>query len=443
METKNIFKYLIYLVLFILSVGFASDQVPGKVQEHPIALASGMIHTITGDVINDGIVLFEQGKITGVGHNIDLPKGTEIIDVNNLHIYPGLIAANSVLGLVEISAVRATRDYAEVGEITPNVRAEVAINPDSELIPVTRANGITLAHVLPRGGLISGTSALIMTDGWTYEDMTLKAPVGMVINWPDMNINYDIVKTKSEKEQKESIDKKLAQIRNTFSDARAYLKAKKSEKNSDIPYHHSDIRLEALIPVINREVPILIHAPKIRQILSAINWATKENLEIILMSGQDAVLAIDLLKKYNIPVIIEGILSVPSRRWDPYNLPYSIPAKLHEAGVTFCIGGQGGPFEAGHVRDIPYHAAMAAAYGLPSDEALKSITLYPAQILGVDDVLGSIEVGKDATLIVTNGDPLEIKTDIVLEFIQGRKIDLSNRHTKLYEKYKTKYLNIK
>lgn len=439
MKIKNTIEYLIYLVIFIFCVGFASDQVPGKIQEFPIALTNGIIHTITGDVINDGTVLFEQGEITGVGHNIEFPENTEIINVNNLHIYPGLIAANSVLGLVEISAVRATKDFEEVGEIKPNVRAEVAINPDSELIPVTRANGITLAHVLPRGGLISGSSALIMTDGWTYEDMTLKAPVGMVVNWPDMSIKYNTDENKSEKEQKELLDKKLAQIRNTFSDARAYLKAKNSEDNSNIPYHHSDIRLEALIPVINREVPILIHAPKIRQILSAINWATNENLEIILMSGQDAVLAIDLLKTHNIPVIIEGILSVPIRRWDPYDLPYSIPAKLHEAGVAFCIGGQGGAFESGHVRDIPYHAAMAAAYGLPIDEALKSITLYPAQILGVDDVLGSIEVGKDATMIVTNGDPLEIKTNIVLEFIQGRKIDLSSRHTKLYEKYKAKY----
>jgi imidazolonepropionase-like amidohydrolase len=194
-----------------------------------------------------------------------------------------------------------------------------------------------------------------------------------------------------------------------------------------------------MIPVLNREIPVLINAPKIRQIRAAINWIEEENLKVVLMTGQDAGLAIDLLKEKNIPVILENILTTPARRWEPYDTPYATPAKLHEAGIIFCISVPSDPFEAAHVRSLPYHAAMAAAYGLPKEEALKSITLYPAQILGVEDQIGSIDIGKDATIIVTDGDPLEITTNVNLEFIQGRKIDLTSRHTQLYEKYKTKY----
>lgn len=432
-------KLFIFCITLSLSVLIASDQIPGKKQDHPIALVGGTIHTVSGDNIDGGTVLFENGKITAVGVDLKLPEGTEQIYIIDQHVYPGLIAANTVIGLVEISAVRATRDYAEVSDIKPNIRSEVAVNPDSELFPVTRANGITVAHVIPRGGLISGTSALIMMDGWTNEDMTLKAPIGLLINWPDMEIRHGFIDTKKDSEQVKVIEKKINIIHNTFSEARAYLKAKNAEEQKDIPYHASDIRWDAMVPVLNREIPVLIHAPKIRQIRAAINWATEENLKVVLMTGQDAGLAIDLLKEKSIPVILEGILTTPARRWEPYNTPFTTPAKLYEAGIAFCIAGQGGSSEAAHVRTLPYHAAMAAANGLPKAEALKSVTLYPAQILGVEDQLGSIEIGKDATLIVTDGDPLEITTNVNLEFIQGRKIDLTSRHTQLYEKYKTKY----
>lgn len=329
---------------------FASDQIPGKKQDHPIALVGGTIHTVSGDIIDGGTILFENGKITAVGVDLELPEGTEQLNITGQHVYPGLIAANTVIGLVEIEAIRATRDYAEVSNIKPNIRSEVAVNPDSELFPVTRANGITVAHVIPRGGLISGTSALIMMDGWTNEDMTLKAPIGLLINWPDMEIRHGFIETKKDSEQVKVIEKKINIIRNTFSEARAYLKAKNAEEQKDISYHASDIRWDAMVPVLNREIPVLIHAPKIRQIRAAINWATEENLKVVLMTGQDAGLATDLLKEKNIPVILESILTTPTRRWEPYNTPYVTPAKLYEAGIVFCIAGQGGSFEAPHVR---------------------------------------------------------------------------------------------
>lgn len=434
-------------VLFIstlcVSCVFSSDQIPGKRQTHPIALVGGAIHTVSGETIENGTVLFIDGKITAVGTSVQIPEGAEQIDISRKHVYPGLITANTRLGLIEISSVRATRDFAELGDIKPNIRAEVSINPDSELLPVARANGITLAHTIPMGGLISGTSALVMLDGWTWESMTFKAPAGMYVDWPFMGVRRSPFITKSEKEQLKERDERIRKIHTTFSEARAYMKAKEAEAQKGVPYHNSDLRWDAMIPVLKKEIPVLLQARGIGQIQAALDWAVSEDVDIILFAGQDLRLAIDQLKENNIRVVFEGTLTTPNRRWEPYDTPFTAPLKLYEAGVKFCISGSGNTFETAHERNLPYHAAMAAAYGLPKEEALKSITLYPAEILGIADRVGSIEVGKDATLIVTNGDPLEIRTTVEKEFIQGRKVDLSSRHTQLYEKYKTKYEQLK
>ncbi|NIR48093.1 amidohydrolase family protein [candidate division KSB1 bacterium] len=436
-STKTIVAALI--AILVTAHVRASDQIPGKPQDHPIALVGATIHTVSGSTIDNGTVLFEDGKITAVGTDVEIPEGAEEIDVKGKHVYPGLIGANSRLGLVEIGAVRATRDYAEVGDIKPNVRAEVAINPDSELLPVTRANGITLVHTIPMGGLISGTSAMIMLDGWTWESMTFKAPVGLYLNWPFMGVREAPWIEKSKEEQLKERDEQIQKIKGAFAEVRAYMKAKEAEAQKEVPYHDTDLRWEAMIPVLEQKMPVLLHTHGIRQIQAALDWAAEENIKAILLSGQDARFVVDQLKENDTPVIFEGTFNLPRRRWEPYDTPYSAPLKLYEAGVKYCIAGTGNTFEAPHERNLPYHAAMAAAHGLPKDEALKAVTLYPAQILGVADRIGSIEVGKDATLIVTDGDPLEIVTHVEREFIQGRKIDLSSRHMQLYEKYKTKY----
>ncbi|MFQ6112927.1 MAG: amidohydrolase family protein [bacterium] len=417
----------------------ASDQVPAPKQDHPIALVGGTIHTVRGETIANGTVVFVDGKITALGKDVALPEGTEQIEIEDKHVYPGLIAANTVLGLVEINAVRATRDFAEVGDVNPNVRAEVSINPDSELLPVARANGITAALSIPTGGLISGTSALIMLDGWTWEALTLKAPIGLHVRWPAMGVSRSPFVTKSKEEQLKERDKNLQKIRDAFAEARAYLRAKEAEAKEGVPYHDTDLRWEAMIPVLKKEIPVFVHANEIRQIQAAMDWASEEDIKMVLVGGQDAWRVADLLKEKNVPVIVGGTHRLPMRRWEAYDTPFTLPLKLYEAGVTFCIATQGGSFGAAHERNLPYQAAMAAAYGLPKEEALKAVTLYPAQILGVAGQVGSLEVGKDATLIVTDGDPLEITTNVEWEFIQGRKIDLSSRHTQLYQKYKTKY----
>lgn len=427
---------LLFLIALVIQIR-ASDQIPAPPQDHPIALTGATIHTVSGETIQDGTILFENGIITAIGMDVVLPEQTEVIELPGRHVYPGLIAANSMLGLIEIEAVRATLDYSETGEINPNVRAEVAYNPDSELLPVARANGITLALSVPSGGLISGTSALMMLDGWTWKDMTIKAPVGLHINWPNMKILSSA--KKSEEEQKKDIDEQIRKIRQAFANARAYMKAKESEEQKGIPYHDTDARWEAMIPVLKGEMPVIIRANEIRQIEAAVDWASEENLKMVLLDGYDSWRASGLLKEKNIPVIVADIHRLPERRWEGYDTPFTLPLKLYKAGIKFCIAGSGSSSDAPDERNLPYQAATAAAYGLPKEEALKSITLYPAQILGVDDQVGSLEVGKDATLIVTDGDPLEIETQVEMEFIQGREIDLTSRHTQLYEKYLEKY----
>lgn len=413
----------------------ASDQIPAPPQDHPIALVGATIHTVSGPILPTGTVLFDGGKIIALGGRLDLPSGTEEIDIRGKHVYPGLIAAHSIIGLVEIEQIRSTRDAVEVGEIKPNVRAEVAFNPDSEILPVTRANGITLALSVPGGGAISGTSALMMLDGWTWEAMTLKAPVGLHVRWPRMHVRQSPFASSPEEQQKRW-EKQIELIRAAFTEARSYLKAKEAEGLSGVPYHDSDLRWDAMIPVLKGEIPVMLHANDIRQIQAAVDWATEEGVKVVLVGGRDAWQVTDLLKEKDIAVIIDGVHTIPARRWEGYDTPFTNALKLYQAGVRFCISDGGG---AANERNLPYHAATAAAYGLPKEEALKAVTLYPAQILGVADRVGSIEVGKDATLIVTDGDPLEITTHVEREFIQGRDIDLSSHHTQLYGKYQAKY----
>jgi imidazolonepropionase-like amidohydrolase len=431
---------MIVLILSILftSPAFSSDIIPGKPQEKPIALVGGTIHTVTKGTIENGVVLFDKGKIVAVGREINIPKDAEVIDVKGKHIYPGLINAFTTIGLIEIGAVRATRDVTEVGLVNPNVRAEVAFNPDSEHPPVTRSNGITMALVVPTGELIAGQSALMMLDGWTWEEMTLKAPVGLHIYWPRMTLPSErfMLVRRSPEELKKEVETRINLIRETFQKARAYKKAKESEIQKGVPYHDTDLKYEAMIPVLEGKVPVFIHANSSKEILSAIEWAESEGLKIVIVGGADSWKVADVLKNKNIPVILTNIHRLPSKRYSDYDEPFTVAYKLYKAGVKFCIGGEGGYY---NERNLPYQAGTCVAFGLPREEALKAITIYPAEILGVADKVGSIEPGKDATLIVTTGDPLEISTQVVYEFIQGKKVDLSNRQVKLYEKYVEKY----
>jgi len=423
----------LFSLLFALrSPLYSSDQIPGKKQEKPIALVGGTIHTISGETIDNGVLTFRNGKIENVSKSFSVTTEYEKKDVTGKHIYPGLFSPWTNLGLIEIGAVRATRDNVETGRINPNVRAERAVNPESELIPVTRANGITYTLTAPQGGVISGNAAIIQLDGWTYEDMTLKAQAGMIVNWPSMRISTSFFERRSEEDQKKDRDNSLKEIRNAFNDAKAYWTAKNANK---IVKH--DSRWEAMIPVLEKKEPVIVTADEMSQIEAAVSWAEDADVKLIIAGGNDAWRVADLLKKKNIPVISDGTHRTPSRSYEAYDTPFLLPKKLFDAGIQFCISAdEGGD---GNYRNLPYQVATAVAHGLPYNEGLKAMTLYPAQIFGVDNRIGTLEVGKDATLIVTNGDILDIRSNVEMEFIEGKKVDLSSRHTMLWEKYKEKY----
>jgi imidazolonepropionase-like amidohydrolase len=424
-----------FFLLAFLGNSHASDNIPPPPQAKPIVLKGATIHPVSGPDIPSGMIVFDKGKITAIGPNIPTPEGAEVIDASGKHIYPGLISANSVLGLTEIGAARATVDIEESGSINPNVRAATSINPDSELIPVARSNGILTAQAVPEGGILSGQSAVLRMDGWTPDEMTVRSPAAMHLRWPNLTINRNPRAQKSVKDQQKDMDKAQKLIRDSFQTARSYWQARKS----GIHGFKSDLRWEALMPVFDGALPLFVHADTVAEIEAALAWAKDAQLKIVLVGGHDAWRMTTQLKESDTPVIIALSTALPSRRDDSYDSSFSDAARLHEAGVRFCIATNGRESGAPHERNLPYEASMASAFGLPKEEALKSVTLYPAQLLGVGDQLGSLEVGKAATLIVTNGDPLDFPTQIEAAYIDGRKIDLTNRQTRLRDKYKEKY----
>ncbi len=423
----------LFVVLLISNLLAASTPVPAKKQERPIALVGGTIHTVTGAVIENGTIVFDKGKITAVGISVSIPENAQQISIKGKHVYPGLINPASNIGLNEIETARATLDMNETGRINSNVRADVAVNPESELIPTTRANGVTISHVMPTGSLIAGKTAAMMMDGWTVEEMTLKAPIGLYVNWPNLRVNRSPFVRQSEEEQKKSIESNLQELRTAFDDARAYLKAKKADGEK----HQTDLRWESFAPLFEKKMALIAGANELSQIESAVQFAKEQNVNLIIHGGRDSWKIAELLKENNVSVIIEPIHDLPNRRWEEYDVPFTVPVKLYQAGVLFAISGGGNSTMAD--RNIGFQAGTASSYGLPKDEALKSITINAAKILGIDSMVGSLETGKDATLIVTTGDPLEIMSAVEMEFIQGKNVDLRSRHTELWKKYQEKY----
>jgi imidazolonepropionase-like amidohydrolase len=394
-----------------------------------VSIVGATVHTMTGEPIADGTVSFSNGKIIEVGANLQPLPGAEVIDATGKHVYPGLIDANNVVGLAEISAVAATVDISETGTVNANVNTAIAVNPDSELIPVTRANGITHVLAAPGGDLIHGSSALIRLDGWTWEDLTAASPVAMHISWPSFRIRTFSYfgSPPSREDQEKKRDESLKKIQQVFDDAKAYATAKQAQADGG-RHLDADPVLEALLPVLNRQIPVIVYADDVRQ--------KKQELRMIIAGSRDVWRSADLLAAKSIPVILTSVLALPSREDEPYDTPYTAAAKLHEAGVRFCFAGSASAFAAANARNLPYHSAMAAAFGLPHDEAIKAVTLYPAQIIGLGDHLGSIEAGKSASVIVTDGNPLEIRTHVERSFIDGREADLQdNRHDRLYRRY--------
>ncbi|HKP02134.1 MAG TPA: amidohydrolase family protein [Chthoniobacterales bacterium] len=427
-------QILLLVALCVTGTLNASDTIPAPPQTKAAAIKGATIHPISGPDIPAGTIVFENGKITAIGADVAIPSGADVIEANGKHVYPGLINANTVLGLVEIGAVRATVDVEESGGLNPNVRSITSVNPDSELIPVARAAGVLTALSVPEGGIISGQSAVLRLDGWTPEEMTVLSPAAMHLRWPNLTIDRRPRARKSVKDQQKEMEKAQKQIRDAFQIARAYWQARKNPG----PDFKADLRWEALMPVFDGKLPLFVHASTLAQIQTALAWAKEMQLKIVLVDGDDAWRLAAQLKESEVPVILGPATSLPPRRDDDYDSAWSSAAKLQQAGVRFCIASNGRGAETNE-RNVGYEAGLAAGYGLPKEAALKAVTLYPAQILGVADRLGSLETGKAATLIVTNGDPLDFPTQVEAAFIDGRKIDLSNRQTRLRDKYQEKY----
>ena len=404
------------------------------------AIVNARIVTVTGPVIESGTVIIRDGKIAAVGANVPVPSGAERIDGKGLSVYPGMIDAATSLGLAEITGgANATVDVAETGSMNSNAKAIIGINPHTSHINVTRVNGVTTVHSAPSGGTIAGQSAVINLNGSTQAEMSVVPEFGMVINFPRVTtfggfqpgvgpITLDF------NEAVRRRDNQIDELKKMMAEAAAYAKAKEaSAKDSSLRPPPTDLRLEAMVPYIRGERPMLVAVERERDIRAAVKFLSDNKLKGIIVGGQEAWKAADDLKKHGIPVIFTNIYSLPVRPDDPYDFLFEGPAQLHRAGVKFAVAtGDNG----GEVRDLPYHAGLAGAYGLPKEEALKAVTIYPAEILGIANRMGSVETGKDANIVVTDGDILDPRTNIKYLFIGGRLLPLTSRHTDLFDSFK-------
>ncbi len=440
MKANGLIGALVLSLVFFLLVPANADE------SSTYVIQGAKIYTLAGPPIEDGSVVIRDGKIAAVGTNVDLPSDAEVIDASGLEVHAGLFDAVTRLGLTEVGSVPATNDTTELGEYNPQIVAADAVYPASEHIPVARANGITHAVSAPGSGGggfggggafgIAGQGTLMNLDGWTIEEMTIEKSVGLFMSWPTISTqSFDFatfsMKEKPFKEVKKEYDDKLVDLEEWFDAARHYKQA--AEKGARENFER-DLKLEALVPVIAGDKSLIIYAQDERQIKDAVEFAGRQKVKMILAGGADGWKVKEMLAEKNIPVIVGPSQELPRHEDEPYDKPFTNAAELNAAGVKVAFA----TFGAANVRTLPYEVGHAVGFGLPWEEGLKAITLYPAQILGVDDRLGTVEEGKMANLIVTSGDPLEITTQVKYLFINGQLTSTDNKHKRLYEKYRAR-----
>jgi len=432
---RNLTDIGLLVLCFISTCAVAADS---------LLLTGATVHTVSGETLSPGQVWIQDGKIAGVGKTVSA-RGATALDLKGQHLYPGMIELNSVLGLIEIGAVRATHDTTEVGDYTPDVESWIAVNPDSELIPVARANGVAYFEPVPLGGIVSGQSGLVAVEGWTTEQRTIQKPIALHVFWPSMELDTTPKEKSRAKAKWKSLDEqakerrgKQRSLEDFFDDARAYAKAKSAAAANKSPASERIPAWEAMLPYVEGKLPLMIHAEEVRQIRAAVHWAATNHYKIILAGARDAWMAADLLASNHVPVVYVHTFTLPVRDTESYDAHFRAPEVLFKAGVqvAFCNGT--GTMDAALTKNLPYYAAQAVAFGLPADEALKGLTLYPAQLAGVADRLGSIEVGKEATLFAADGDILDIRAQVKRMWLAGKELSLESRHTRLYEKYKNR-----
>jgi len=409
------------------------------------AITGARIVTVSGDEIPNGTIVIRDGKIAAVGERVSIPRGAERINGRGLSVFPGMIDAGTNMGLLEIgNGARGTVDVSETGDINPNAKAYLGINPHTSHINVTRVNGITTVLSMPSGGLISGQSAIINLNGTTQADMADVPVFSLVIDFPTIStfsgfnpfagprtINFDqAVKRR---------DDRVKEIKDVFEAARQYGNARDAyAKDRTLPMVPVDVKMEAMVPYVRGEKPIIFNAQRARDIRAVLKFVEEMKVKAIIFGGVEAWELADELKKHDIAVIYRNIHNNPSSQDDPYDANYAAPSKMMEAGVRFCIStGDDGA----NVRELPYQAGMAGAFGLSKEDALKSVTLYPAQILGIAERYGSLEVGKVANVVVADGDILDPRTNIKHLFINGRMLPLTSRHTEFFEQFKDRKIS--
>lgn len=409
-----------------------------------LAIKDVRIVTVSGPVIERGTVVVQNGRILSVGAAAPIPSGAEIIDGTGLEVYPGFFDAMSQLGLTEIGAVNATNDISETGAYNPQIVAATAIHPASDHLPVARVNGVTHAVAAPgvptsasgSGPVIGGQATAFSLDGWTIEEMLIERSVGMVVNWPSMAASTFDTATFSRRarpyaEARQEQARQLHELTTWITNARGY----RESRNKAADRVARDLKLEALAPYVSGERPWLVNAASERDIRDAVAYfVDTHELKMVLVGAAEAWKVASLLAEKQVSVILGPTHALPDSDDDPYDATMAAPATLHTAGVTFALS----TYNSSDSRNLPYEIGTAVGFGLPKDVALQAITLTPARILGLEAEVGSIEPGKLANLVVTSGDPLEIRTEVRHVLIRGVSVPFETRHTRLYEKYRSR-----
>ena len=426
-------KWMFFMAFAMLICAVATAQpTPAPEQEGSILIVGATAHIGNGDMIENSAIGFEDGVITYVGSaaTVDKKKFNEVIDATGKHVYPGFIAPNSTLGLQEIGAVRATRDQYEIGTFRPNVRSVIAYNTESDITPTVRTNGVLIGQITPRGGIVSGTSGVVHFDAWNWEDAAIVMEDGIHVNWPSMyHRHYE--KGKAQVKRRKTVDQTLMEIEDFFAKAKAYADGKSDKK---------DLKFEAMKGLFDGGLNLYVHANDIKQINEAVQFKKRMGIDkLVIVGGYDSHLCADLLRDNNVAVMVRRVHDLPRFDEDDVDLPYKLPKLLADEGVLFCLENSGDMEQMG-ARNLPFYAGTAKAYGLTYEQSVQAITLNTAKILGVDDQLGSIEKGKDATIFISDGDALDMMgNEVTHAFVNGRSIDLDNRQKQLYRKYKAKY----
>ncbi|WP_143307616.1 amidohydrolase family protein [Chitinophaga vietnamensis] len=418
--------HLLYIAMLAAGLQPAAAQEtmsPAPAQDKPVYLTNATIHVGNGQVIEHGTIAFAKGKITAVGSNVATTADGKVVDLKGQHVYPGIIAPETSLGLVEFESVRATIDAREVGEINPSVRSLIAYNADSKVINTLRSNGILLAQVTPEGGIISGTSSVVQLDAWNWEDAAYKTDNAMHFFIPRL-----LFFGNNASEQLKNALQKIESVRTFFRDAKAYLAESK--------HTATNLKFEAMRRLFNKEQKLFIHTDMMKEMLIAVDFAKEFDIDVVIVGGGDAWRMADILKQHNIPIVLNQPHGLPEMADDDIDQPYKTAAMLQKAGILFCISNEG----FWQQRNLPFNAGTASAFGLSKEEALSAITLNAAKILGIDARTGSLETGKDANITVSTGDILDMRSSVITKaFIQGREINLDNKQKQLYEKYEKKY----